>query len=158
LKPVENQRRELPLMPPYTDGKAKRLVDHWRPVLHWPEQAVWDILRRHGVDPHPAYHAGFGRLSCRTCVFASDAQWATLACHDPAGTHAIAAYERRFGRTICRSQRSVLERAAKAQPFAAATPERMRLALADQYHGPIHVGSDAWRLPAGAFAGHAGPT
>jgi 3'-phosphoadenosine 5'-phosphosulfate sulfotransferase (PAPS reductase)/FAD synthetase len=138
-------------------GKSRRHIDHLRPVLHWKETEVWAIMKRHGIVPHPAYSAGFGRLSCRNCIFASDAQWATLAKHDPDGFEQIATYERVFDRTIHRKD-DVVTRARRAKPFIAATEERMMQALAPSFDGPIAVDPDAWDLPAGAFVGHSGPS
>lgn len=137
-------------------GKARRHVDHIRPVLRWSEHEVWAILQRHGIRPHPAYEAGFGRLSCRNCIFASDAQWATLELHDRCGFEAIAAYEDRFGRTIHRTK-DVRSRARQGMPFAAATEERMAAAMAP-FTGPIWIDPSLWMLPAGAFQKHGGPS
>lgn len=139
------------------DGKKGRLVDHWRPVLRLLEQEVWAIIARFGVVPHPAYQAGFGRLSCRNCIFASDDQWATLALHDPKGIKAISAYELKFGRTIHRKL-SVRERIARGTPYEAATPELMARALSTTFEGPIVIDPADWTMPAGAFKGHSGPT
>jgi len=138
-------------------GKSRRHIDHLRPVLHWQENEVWTIMKRHGIVAHPAYQAGFGRLSCRNCIFASDAQWATLAMHDPAGFEQIATYERLFNRTIHRKD-DVVTRARRAKPFPAATQDLMACALAPSFEGPIAVEPAAWTLPAGAFAGHSGPS
>jgi hypothetical protein len=138
------------------NGRLKRHVDHLRPVLRWPEAAVWDIMRRHGIRPHTAYLQGFGRLSCRACIFADSNQWATLQAFDNAGFEAIAAYEKRFDRTIHR-QHSVRVRAAQGFPFAAATAEGMQAALSP-FDGPIHIDPELWTMPAGAFQRHGGPT
>lgn len=139
------------------NGKKGRHIDHWRPVLRTDEAGVWDIIRRNGVMPHPAYYAGFGRLSCRNCIFASDDQWATLALYDPEGIAAVSAYEMKFGRTIHRKM-SVRERAEKGTPYEAATPEAMARALSRTFEGPILIDAADWQMPAGAFRGHSGPT
>ena len=139
------------------DGKSKRHIDHMRPVLYWSEDQVWNIIQRHGIVPHPAYEAGFGRLSCRNCIFASASQWATMARFDPSGFQQIALYEAAFGSTIHRKD-DVVTRARSAAPFAAATANRMTRALDTQFAGPIAIDPADWTLPAGAFAGHAGPT
>lgn len=54
---------------PHRSDSAKRHVDQWRPIHQWPEQAVWDIIKAHHINPHPAYHLGFGRVSCAACNF-----------------------------------------------------------------------------------------
>ena len=139
------------------EGKSKRHIDHIRPVLYWDEAKVWNIIRRHGIVPHPAYEAGFGRLSCRNCIFASASQWATLDRYDPAGFQQIALYEMAFGLTIHRKH-DVVTRARSAAPFEAATAETMGRALAPHFEGPIAIDPAEWRLPPGAFSGHLGPT
>lgn len=137
------------------NGKHRRHVDHVRPVLRWSETEIWAIMQRHGIRPHPAYEAGFGRLSCRNCIFAGDAQWATLALFDPDGFERIATYEDQFDRTIHRSK-DVRSRARSALPFAAATQERMAAAMAP-FEGPIWIDPSLWMMPAGAFQKHGGP-
>ncbi|MFP5273965.1 phosphoadenosine phosphosulfate reductase domain-containing protein [Coleofasciculus sp.] len=34
-------------------GRVSRHIDHWRPVLHWREDQVWEIIRKFRVNPHP---------------------------------------------------------------------------------------------------------
>lgn len=138
------------------NGKAGRTIDHCRPVLKWTEQQVWNIIARNGILPHPAYYAGFGRLSCRACIFANDAQWATLQTYDPVGFTTIAEYEARFGRTIHRKD-SVLIRAARTLPFPAATENAMKKAM-QPYIGGVFVPPDGWTMPPGAFSRHGGPS
>ncbi|PZR95160.1 MAG: phosphoadenosine phosphosulfate reductase [Stutzerimonas stutzeri] len=138
-------------------ARRYRHVDHWRPIHAWSEEQVWEIIRRHGVVTHPAYSAGFGRVSCMNCIFMSHNQAATIQAHAPERLNKLATYERDFGCTIHRSL-SVLERADKGTPYAAATPEAMRLCLQEEFDGPIKVDPAAWALPAGAFGESCGPT
>lgn len=35
--------------------KAHRLVHQWRPVIDYSEKDVWEVLKRHKVNPHPCY-------------------------------------------------------------------------------------------------------
>jgi 3'-phosphoadenosine 5'-phosphosulfate sulfotransferase (PAPS reductase)/FAD synthetase len=138
------------------NGKAKRHVDHWRPVHGWSEAQVWDIIRRHKVNPHPAYWLGFGRVSCMKCIFGSPNQWATIQHIDPNGFLTIAQYEREFGVTIHRAQ-SVEERAKKGKPYPAASNRHwVKIALSKRFPLPATVAE--WTLPAGAFGESAGPT
>lgn len=46
------------------NGKVRRLIDRWRPVLHWPEKKIWELIEKYRINPHPAYRLGFGRCSC----------------------------------------------------------------------------------------------
>jgi 3'-phosphoadenosine 5'-phosphosulfate sulfotransferase (PAPS reductase)/FAD synthetase len=45
-------------------SRRPRHVDHWRPVHRLEECEVWNMMRRHGVVPAPAYRLGWSRLSC----------------------------------------------------------------------------------------------
>ena len=100
------------------DGKSKRHVDRLRPIHGWKEAEVWDIIQRHGIIAHPAYHLGWGRLSCMSCIFGSANQWATIRKIAPQhfGDARIANYEEQFCTTIQRKQ-SVNERADLGTPY-----------------------------------------
>jgi len=149
--------------PHRTDTRAgtrrRRHVDHFRPVHGWDEAAVWDILRRHGVVPAPAYRLGWSRLSCLICIFASPAVWATVRVIAPDWFARIAAYERRFGSTIQRG-RSIVEQADRGRPFAAARrpPPQAQRAPLPGWDEPVRVAPGGWELPAGAHGDSAGPT
>lgn len=136
--------------------RIQRHVDHWRPVHSWSESKVWAIIERHGIIPHPAYRLGWGRLSCMSCIFGSDAQWASV--NAIAGYHIkrIADYEEEFGLTIHRSK-SVMERIQEVLPYPSIANSRLvDIALSKEYHAPIFTND--WKLPSGAFGEANGPT
>lgn len=135
------------------DGRAGRHIDRWRPVLHWPEQKVWDIIERHKINPHPAYHLGWGRVSCMTCIFGSHNQWSSVAEITPQDIETIADYEQEFGLTIHRSL-SVPERINMGQAYP--MNGYVDIALSENYTELIIV--EDWQLPAGAFGESCGPT
>jgi len=137
------------------DGKrVKRHIDHWRPVHGWTETQVWEIIERHRINPHPAYHLGWGRCSCRTCIFGSANQWATVAVYMPLAFKPIADYEQQFKTTIHRSL-TVRQLADKGTPYEV-DPTMLALANSVAYTDAIIV--DEWRLPVGAFKESSGPT
>lgn len=147
------------LEPDRSNRPGKRHVDRWRPVHGWSTAQVWEAIRRWGIVPHPAYRAGFGRVSCAFCIFGSPDQWATLREIMPAGFDRIAGLERGFGVTIARKE-SVEQRANRGQPYSVSNEdmaEGRRLAVQHVYNAPILVPPEAWVLPAGAFAEGAGP-
>lgn len=53
------------------EKKAHRLVHQWRPVIDYSEKDVWEVLKRHKVNPHPCYRAGWNRCSCAMCIFST---------------------------------------------------------------------------------------
>jgi 3'-phosphoadenosine 5'-phosphosulfate sulfotransferase (PAPS reductase)/FAD synthetase len=53
--------------------------DFYRPLLHWSEAQVWEILKRHGVPPNPLYtEAGSARVGCYPCIHARKSELAAL--------------------------------------------------------------------------------
>lgn len=53
------------------EKKAHRIVHQWRPVIDYSERDVWEVLKRHKVNPHPCYRAGWNRCSCAACIFST---------------------------------------------------------------------------------------
>jgi 3'-phosphoadenosine 5'-phosphosulfate sulfotransferase (PAPS reductase)/FAD synthetase len=139
-----------------TGHRYQRHIDHWRAVHAWSEEAVWSIIERWRINPHPAYRLGFGRVSCSICIFASDRQVATIRLLHPAQFLANAAYEAEFGHTIHRTL-PLAVRAARGRPFRAGTEEDVRAALSPDFQEPIVLAPGTWRLPAGAFGESSGP-
>jgi 3'-phosphoadenosine 5'-phosphosulfate sulfotransferase (PAPS reductase)/FAD synthetase len=137
---------------------SHRTVHRWRPIHTWTEKEVWEIMRRHGVNPHPAYHLGWSRLSCRACIFGQAYQWASLRLIDPDGFRRITEYEQQFGVTIHRSQ-SVEQLAASGRPYSeCAHAQLIKEAMNSTWDGRIRIPPEQWMLPAGAFRRSGGPT
>ena len=134
--------------------RARRHVDHWRPVIDWSEQQVWDIMKRHGIVPHPCYRLGFGRASCMTCIFSSARQAATVRAIAPDNFAKIRFYEDDFNHTI-RADMNWSELADSAPPFPIDTAAA-KIAMSTTYDEPIFT--EDWQLPAGAFGEACGPT
>src|SRR5262249_58468063 len=127
-----------------------RPVDHWRMVIDWTEQQVWEIMQEYGILPHPAYRLGWGRVSCLACIFGLPDQWASVRLIAPDLFARIAQYERDFGRTVHRG-RSVVDLADRGTPYPdCCNHELVALAMSRAY--PAHLAlTDHWTLPAGAF-------
>ncbi len=132
-----------------------RHVDHWRPVLQWSEEQVWDIMKRFGVRPHPAYYLGFNRVSCAHCIFSDCHQRATERKLMPVRFVRIADLESEFGLTIHRTK-SVHQLADEGTPYGY-EEETAALALSTEYTVPIRIATTDWTLPSGAFKQGAGP-
>lgn len=134
--------------------RVKRHVDHLRPVHGWSEAEIWAIIEKYRVNAHPAYHLGWGRLSCMKCIFGSNNQWASANKIHPAGVQEIASYEADFQTTIHRSL-SVPERIQLGTPYQTITPELSKASMETVYDGEI-ITND-WILPSGAFGENVGP-
>ena len=138
------------------DGaRVRRHIDHWRPIHKWSEEQVWDALRRHKINPHPAYWSGWGRTSCLACIFGSKNQWATVRQVAPVRFFRIADYEKEFGTTIHRKL-SVIEQADAGNPYVAANAYR-DIAMSENYDPADIIVKGDWVYPAGAFGESAGP-
>lgn len=138
------------------NGRTPRVVDAWRPVHAWDERAVWAIIERWLVNPHPAYRLGWGRVSCAGCIFGSPGQWASLRVVNPRQFAAVAAYEARFGKTIQRKL-TVVQTADRGTPYPMLEAD-VRAALAETFAEHVFLAGSTWTLPRGAFGDSCGPT
>lgn len=136
-----------------TGTRIKRYIDVWRAVHSWSETEVWEIIKRWGVVSHPAYHLGFGRCSCRCCVFGSKNQWATVRAIAPEQFNVIAGYECEFKVTIHRKE-TVTQRADAGVPYET-DPKWVAIANGTTFDIPVFT--DAWELPKGAYGESCGP-
>jgi 3'-phosphoadenosine 5'-phosphosulfate sulfotransferase (PAPS reductase)/FAD synthetase len=143
-------------------GRTPRHVDHWRPAHRMTEREVWDLIGYFRVNVHPAYRLGFSRVSCATCIFGNEHQWATLRAIMRERVLAIAAYEAEFGKTISRKKEretgrylTVLDMADRGTPYAM-HPEDIRAALSTTFDEPVFLAH--WTLPAGAYRRTPGPS
>lgn len=135
-------------------GRTGRHVDHWRPIKNWSETQVWAIIEKYGINPHPAYHLGFGRVSCAGCIFGNANQFRSLWEINPEQVEKISEYEEKFGLTIKR-KKSIIDLVANGTPYEMA-PQHVSIALSDAYTGDIIP--DKWTLPKGAFGESCGPS
>lgn len=150
-----NYKRFEPHRADLREGKkVQRHIDHWRAVHGWLEADVWRIIKEYQVVPHPAYWLHYGRVSCRSCIFASKNQLATNRLIAPEQFNQVANYEREFGVTIHRKD-DVITRANAGTPYPV-DPYWVRVANGKTFDHPIIT--DNWVLPPGAFGESAGPT
>lgn len=134
--------------------KAGRVVDRWRPIHGWDEATVWGLIKKYRINPHPAYHLGWGRCSCLHCIFGNANQFASSRKLDPTGFGRIAFYEGDFGCTIKRKE-NIVSLAGKGIPYQM-DPKWMKIAMGKSFDEPVFV--DDWQLPLGAFGESCGPT
>lgn len=145
---------------PHRTNTRSRRVDHWRPIIDWGEEQVWDVIRRWNIRVHPSYSLGWGRTSCLACIFGNEDQWASVEKLSPDRFRRIADLERDFRSTIRKGQ-SVEELAARGREFVSDQPSELRaLAMSEDgfnksmfFLGPGEV----WKVPPGAFKRCGGP-
>lgn len=147
------RRQESPARSKYVEAELykantkSRKVIHWRPILDWPESAVWEIMSRWHIQPHPAYMLGWNRCSCQICIFSDPDIWATIASIDYRKIEKIAAIETELNFTLY-SERKIVEIVAAGTPLKDLDPIWIDQSLS-HFEAPIIL-SD-WQLPKGAF-------
>ncbi len=140
-------------------SSGRRRTDHWRPVLDYTEERVWDLLRKYRVNPHPCYWLGYGRCSCQDCIFMDRNQAATNRLISPGRFETLCRVEAMTGKTIKRGM-DLRQLADSGRPHAeAADGALVALATGHEYTQPIVLKpGEPWRLPPGAFKESGGPT
>ena len=140
------------------NGRNPRHIDRFRPIRDWVEQQVWDLLEKYRVRPHPCYFMGFGRCSCKFCVFGNCNQFASAACVSRLQADDLIRYEQQFGYTMKRDT-DLASLIRKGVPYETITPQLRELATSQVYNAPVFVPPyETWQLPAGAFRKCGGPS
>ena len=140
------------------NGRNPRYVDRFRPLRDWKEQQIWDLLEKYRVRPHPCYFMGFGRCSCKFCIFGSCDQFASAASVSRRLADTLIRFEREFGYTMKRDT-DLPTLIKKGSPYLAITEHLRKLATSYEYAESILVPSEkTWQLPSGAFRACGGPT
>lgn len=138
------------------DGKKyRRYIDRWRPVRDWTEKQIWEIIERYKVRVHPAYYLGWGRVSCKFCIFGNANQFASAYSISPEPGNKIIDYENQFGFTIKRKE-TLLELINKGSVYSDMDDQIIALATGYTYFESIFI--DNWILPKGAYGESCGPT
>lgn len=101
---------------------------------------------------------GFGRCSCKFCVFGNADQFASAACVSRQKADRLIAFEKEFGCTLKRDT-DLKTLISKGKPYESINDELRRLATSFEYDRDILVPKEStWRLPAGAFRKCGGPS
>lgn len=130
----------------------KRHAIQWRIILDWTEEMVWDIMKRWGVQPHPAYMLGWNRCSCQLCIFNDPNIWATIGAISPAKVDRIEAIENEFDHTLYHKER-IRERVLRGCVLDTLDPYWVEQGTGE-FTAPLLIAPQEWVLPSGAFKGH----
>ncbi|NES01985.1 MAG: phosphoadenosine phosphosulfate reductase family protein [Okeania sp. SIO2F4] len=139
-------RAKYKYLEPHRKNTKSRQIIHWRPVHQWSTLEVWQIISKHGIVPHPAYWWGFGRTSCRTCIFLNDVDWATLYRYSPSTVGRISSFEQEFQLAISRNKRYLQQR---IQESTARVVDPLWIKQSEYFDLPLYT-SD-WQFPPGAY-------
>lgn len=137
-------------------AKAQRLVHQWRPVIDYSEKDVWEVLKRHRVNPHPCYRAGWNRCSCAMCIFSTPTLFAGIRELYPEDYELLKRDEQILGFTIDnKCDLDTFVGGAQSCVYHGDTAAIHSLITGEFDMDDIYVTGD-WRYPAGAFHGSAG--
>lgn len=138
------------------EAKAHRIVHQWRPVIDYSEKDVWEVLKRHKVNPHPCYRAGWNRCSCAMCIFSTPKLFAGIRELYPEDYGLLRQDEKILGFTLdnhCDLDTFVGN--AKSCVYHGDQEALYSLITGEFSKDSIYV-KDQWMYPAGAFHGAEG--
>lgn len=138
------------------EKKAHRLVHQWRPVIDYSEKDVWEVLKRHKVNPHPCYRAGWNRCSCAMCIFSTPKLFAGIKELYPEDYELLKQDEKTLGFTLdnkCDLDSFVGN--AKSCVYHGDQEALHSLITGDFLQDEVYVTGN-WLYPAGAFHGAEG--
>ena len=138
------------------EAKAHRIVHQWRPVIDYSEIDVWEVLKRHRINPHPCYRAGWNRCSCAMCIFSTPKLFAGIRELYPEDYEALKQDEEILGFTLdnkCDLDTFVGD--AESCVYKGDQEAIKSLITGEFSIDDIYV-KGKWMYPAGAFHGAAG--
>lgn len=139
------------------NGKSvRRHIDRFRPIRDWKEAEVWSLIEKYRIRVHPCYYMGWGRCSCKFCIFGNKNQFTSAAKVSPKLMENLILYEKEFGCTIHR--KCGLERLISGgTAYENITKDMISLATGCNYNLPVILPeTEKWELPAGAFGENCG--
>lgn len=136
--------------------RAHRLVHQWRIVIDYTERDIWEVLKRHRVNCHPCYRAGWNRCSCMLCIFSLPRHWAGIRELFPDEFEAVCHDEEVLGFTLD-NKKTLREYVGDASSCVChEDPSAIEQLLTGRFTAKDIFISGEWRFPAGAFRGAEG--
>ena len=138
------------------EAKAHRIVHQWRPVIDYSEKDVWEVLKRHKVNPHPCYRAGWNRCSCAMCIFSTPTLFAGIRELYPEDYGMLKQDEEILGFTLDKNcDLDTFVGSAKSCVYHGDQEALYSLVTGEFYRDSVYV-KGQWMYPAGAFHGAEG--
>jgi 3'-phosphoadenosine 5'-phosphosulfate sulfotransferase (PAPS reductase)/FAD synthetase len=135
--------------------KAHRVVHHWRAVIDHSLNDIWEMPKRHGINPHPCYACGWGRCSCMCCIFSLPSHWAGIRELFPKAYEAFRQDEIRLGFTLD-NKKTLDEYVGDAKSCVCRDDPAALERLVTGRFPQSEIYTTNWCFPAGAFKGSAG--
>lgn len=133
-------------------AKAHRIVHQWRCCIDYSEKDVWELLKRHHINPHPCYRIGWNRCSCMMCIFSTPRLFAGVKELFPDDYASLRHDEEVLGFT--------LDNKKNLDEFIGDTPSCVRWNDKKAIHsiltgefGTEDIYTENWNYPVGAFHG-----
>lgn len=137
-------------------SKHHRTVHQWRPVIDYSEKDIWEVLKRHKVNPHPCYRAGWNRCSCAMCIFSTPQLFAGIRELYPKEYALLCQDEKVLGFTL--DNHCDLETYIGSADSCVyhGDKEAIQSLLTGEFPVESVYVKDKWKYPVGAFYGAAG--
>lgn len=137
-------------------SKHHRTVHQWRPVIDYSEKDIWEVLKRHKVNPHPCYRAGWNRCSCAMCIFSTPQLFVGIRELYPKEYALLCQDEKVLGFTL--DNHCDLETYIGSADSCVyhGDKEAIQSLLTGEFPVESVYVKDKWKYPAGAFHGAAG--
>lgn len=138
-------------------AKAHRLVHQWRNVIEYSERDVWEILRRHRINPHPVYACGWNRCSCAKCIFSLPKHWAGIKELFPDEYKEFRDDEIRLGFTLDNKKNLDEYIAGAVSCVDYSNDKAVKQLISGKFTvDDVYCNHDEWQYPSGAFQGGQG--
>lgn len=160
-KPFEKRkgRGSYQIIEPHYSSKDFRVIDTFRPIRDWKREKVWALIEKYKIRVHPCYYLGWGRCSCKFCIFGNANQMASAFHISPNEGNYMVELEKQFGHTMKRIGKNNVNLASfieKGTPYPSIDEFWTAIALSDTYE--LDIIMNEWYLPAGAYGESCGPT
>lgn len=133
-------------------AKKRRIVHQWRPVIDYSEKDVWQVLKRHRINPHPCYRAGWNRCSCMMCIFSTPRLFAGIKELFPEDFEQLKKDEEILGFTLD-NKKDLETFICGAKSCVNYSDKAAIKSLLTGEYSPEDVFVDKWTYPCGAFHG-----
>lgn len=80
----------------------------YRPLLKWSAKDVFDMHKKHGIEPNPLYTQGMSRVGCMPCIFVKKEELFEIYRRFPEEIERIAEWERLVANVSRRGDSSFL--------------------------------------------------
>ena len=137
-------------------SKHHRTVHQWRPVIDYSERDIWEVRKRHKVNPHPCYRAGWNRCSCAMCIFSTPRLFAGIRELYPKGYALLCQDEKVLGFTLDNHCNLETYIGSADSCVYHGDKEAIQSLLTGEFPVESVYVKGKWKYPAGAFHGAAG--